>query len=317
MSPQSESDAVDSWRQQVAGAQAILEQANEASGGRWRLESRFADGLLEGAWRVRDGSAVAVLKWHDATAAAFGRGESFATHGPYNPDAVAIVEYLRAEGYPTPAWYGAGATATGAVWSLQEFVDAEAIGPIEPATAELFIELIERQRTIRLPTSVNWNPYIRSHVFGEHATHRRLTSAGEGAIRVLDSALSLAAPYESTSLVDDEMVHCDLSISNVLVRGGRVVAVIDTAGAARGCAAYDALSPVVNGVWWNSDSVAVERLVGYTLTTYGPATVAVVAACLAIETADWYFTHGREHAERPASRLYAWVEDLRHRLARR
>ncbi len=37
----------------------------------------------------------------------------------------------------------------------------------------------------------------------------------------------LAAPYESAALPDDEMVHCDLSLSNILFREGKVTGVVD------------------------------------------------------------------------------------------
>ncbi len=67
------------WRSQLAESNGVLREANAATGSSWRLEARFAAELLQGAWRVRNGAAVAVLKWHDLT-----------TTNLYNPDAPAV-----------------------------------------------------------------------------------------------------------------------------------------------------------------------------------------------------------------------------------
>lgn len=130
---------------------------------------------------------------------------------------------------------------------------------------------------------MSWNPYIRAHVFGPHPSQRPLIAAGGNVRKLLDDAIAFAATYESTALIDSEMVHCDLNVSNILMRDGRLLAVVDIEGTGRGCAVYDVLSPAANGVSWNSDPAAVDRLVSYAVDTYGPGPVAIAVACLVIE----------------------------------
>jgi hypothetical protein len=281
------------WRDQSATAEALLRHVNAETSAAWRLESRFAGGVLQGAWRVRDGSNVAVLKWHDSTSTtATVNTEGFNEHVPYNPDAPAIVDYLRSAGYPTPAWLAAGTTAEGIAWSIQEFVEGETLRELDRAAAAMVIDLVRLQRTLRLPTSMSWNPYIRAHVFGNHRSHRQLTGASDHVRGLLAAALALAAPHESAMLVEDEMVHCDLSVSNLVVCDGRLVAVVDVDGTGRGCA-------------------AIAQLVNYAVEAYGPAPVAINAACLAVETTSWYLTTSAPvHIEAPVARLVDWIENL-------
>lgn len=302
------------WRDYVATAQAILDQVNEETAAAWRLDSRFASGVREGAWRVQDRSTVAVLKWHDLPRSGSTPVAVFTSSAPYNPDAPVIVDYLRAAGYPTPAWLAAGTTADGVAWSIQEFVDGEPLGELDAASAEVFIDLVRLQRTLRLPTTMSWNPYVRAHVFGTHPSHRPLIAAGGDVRKVLAEALAIAAPHESTTLIDTEMVHCDLNVSNLLMRNGRLVAVVDIDGTGRGCAVYDVLSPAANGVWWNSDPAAVDRLVNYAIDAYGPGPVAIAVACLVIETTGWYLTATPARIEHRVARQRSWIDDLRSRL---
>lgn len=219
MSEQAATSMSGRWRDHVATAEASLGHVNEETGAMWRLDSRFASGVLEGAWRVQHESTVAVLKWHDPASSA-----------PYNPDAPTIVEYLRAAEYPTPAWLAAGTTADGVAWSVQEFVDGEPLRELDAASAEVFVHLVRLQRALSPPTVMSWNPYIRAHVFDAHPSHRPLITAGGDVRKLLDDALALAAPYESAALIDSEMVHCDLNVSNILMRNGRLVAVVDIDG---------------------------------------------------------------------------------------
>ncbi len=266
-----------SSRHQVASAARVLEDVKRATGDAWELDGRFARGMLEGAWRVRSGSAAAVMKWHDARSAA-----------PHNPDAPAIVEYLRSEGYPTPAWLASGATEDGVHWSLQGLAGGEPLRELDHESAEIFVEFAQWHRELRLPTESGWNQYVRDHAFGTHPTHRRLRSGGPMVSRLLEAGLSLAAPYEDEALPALEMVHCDLNVGNVLVLDGKLAEIVDVGGSGVGCAAYDLLAPAASGVSWASDTAAVDRLVGHGLATYGPGPLAVATTCLVIEKTVWY-----------------------------
>ncbi len=110
------------------------------------------------------------------------------------------------------------------------------------------------------------------------------------------------------------MVHSDLNVSNLLVRQGQIVGVIDIDAAGRGCAAYDLMSPVINGVYWGSDPIAIERLVSYGLDVYGPGPLAVATASVLIEVTNWYLSCSPAHIEQRAERLLRWLSVERRRL---
>lgn len=291
------------WRDQMTNSGAILAEVNTATGDTWELDGRFAQGRLEGAWRVRRNSVVAVMKWHDPRSAA-----------PYNPDAPAVVEYLRSEGYPTPRWLAAGVTDGGVHWSLQELADGEPLRELDQRSAEIFMELADWHRELRLPTDFGWNQYIREHLYGPHPTHKRLKTGGPNVSRLLETVLSLAFSYEDTPLPADEMVHCDLNVGNVLTVDGKLTAVVDIDGAGLGCAAYDLLSPAATGVSWASDPVAIDRLVQHGLRSYGPGPVTVAIACLVIEKTIWYQRADPNQVEQHAERHLDWVSRLEGQL---
>lgn len=103
---------------QVEATVSVLAEVNLETGAQWQLEGRLAGGVLGGAWRITSETGMAVLKWHDLTSSV-----------PYNPDAPAVVAYIRANGYPTPAWLASGTTRDGIPWSVQELTSREANGP--------------------------------------------------------------------------------------------------------------------------------------------------------------------------------------------
>lgn len=282
---------------------AVLGEANQAMGASWRPESRFGTGMQQGAWRVRDAEVAAVLKWHEPGSAV-----------AYNADIPAVVEHIRSAGYPTPAWLASGVTVDGSAWSIQELVEGEPLRELTVANADMFVELVELQRTLTPPTDLIWNTYVRAVIFDEdHPYHQRLATGGPSLRQLVDEAVALAAPYESATLTETEMVHGDLSVANVLAREGRVVAVVDIDAVGRGCATYDLLSPVVNGISWQSDPRAIERLLRYGLDTYGPAPIALAAACLAIENTVWYLDAVPAESEERVARQLGWLRDLRSR----
>jgi hypothetical protein len=287
------------WGELLQQAEAVLAAANEAIAGAWRLEGRFARGDLSGAWRVRAEGRTAVLKWHDPSSTV-----------PYNPDAPAVVDHLRSTGYPTPAWLASGVTADGMAWSIQELVDADPFRPLDVPMAQEVVQLVDRHRRLRLPTTYQWNGYVRAHVFGRHPSHRRLAEAGPDVRRLLATALEVARTHRDAPMPDDEMVHCDLNVSNLLFRDGELVAVVDIEAAGRGCAAYDLLASAVNGVSWASDPDAVDLLVRHGLATYGPGPVAVVRGGLLVESTSWYLDADPDTIDGRARRHLDWLTGL-------
>ena len=221
-------------------ATSVLAAINDDIGGAWRLEQRMTGGLLGGAWRVNDGSTAAVLKWHDPS-----------SDVPRNPDAPAVVEHIRIAGYPTPAWLASGTTPQGFAWSIQELVEGEPSLHLDATAARRVLDLVRLQRTICPPTAMSWTTFMRDTV-----------ATAPPDLRML------AAPYESAALPDDEMVHCDLSLSNIIFRDGKVTGVVDIDATGRGCAVYDLLNVALNGLTWNAEPDALALLHEYALDTY-------------------------------------------------
>ena len=286
-------------RSQVETAtRSILEDANGQSGTAWRLESRLAGGLLGGAWLVREGALHAVLKWHGPS-----------SEVPRNPDAAAVVAYIRARGYPTPAWLSAGTTTSGDAYSIQEFVPGHALERLDVDAAELIVDLVRLQRTLSPPTDLDWSTFMRDHVFDDAVRRDELSKLGDVVGVAVADAVALAAPYESTVLEDHEMVHCDLSLSNILVDDGRLAGVVDIDAGGRGCAVYDVLAAALNGVVWDADPEAVARLHAYALESYGAGPVAVAAATLVFESIQWFSKSPR--LEQNTSRCRQWLAALK------
>lgn len=276
-----------------------MRAVNDQTGDAWQLDSRFATGVSDGAWRVRRGGTVAVLKWRPASSSL------------HNPDAPAVAEYLRAAQYPTPAWLAWGTTADDQTqWSLQDFVDGEPMRNLDVAAAEVILGLVRKHRELVPPTTRDWNAYMRAHVSTGNLSHRDIAAAGPQFGAVLDDALALADPHTAADLIATEFVHSDFNVANILMRDGAVVAVVDIDSAGRGCAVYDVLSPAINGVSWASDPSAVDLLTDYAVRAYGHAPVAVVAACLVIENVSWYLTADPAGVQARVGRLRGWMHSL-------
>lgn len=262
--------------------------------------SRLAGGVLGGAWLVDDGAHQAVLKWHEPGSTA-----------PRNPDAPAVVDYLRKAGYPTPAWLAAGVTDSGRPYSIQEFVFGDRVRRLDRRVADLIVDLVRLQRTLSPPTTFSWTTYMRDHVFADHASHQHLTSAGGAVADLLAGCVSLAGPYEDVDLPDAEMVHCDLNVSNFILRDGRIAGVVDIDAAGRGCAVYDALTPAIAGVLWGAEPAALRRLHSFAFETYGTAPLLVAGATLVIEGLAWLLESRPDDVPVATDRYGRWLADLR------
>lgn len=189
---------------------------------------RLAGGVNAGAVRVRlGGSADAVLKAAPRT----------------HPDlldetlrARRVVEHMRTRGYPTPAWLGVGATATH-VWHLTELVDAGPAPELTPSLVEQLMEVVELQAGQASEPYDHWSYAWRV------ATGREPVLAGlaghSPSVSALVERLRLVCVDVLPPLQAPDVVHADLNPSNVLVRDGAVVALVDIGNAGSGTRATD------------------------------------------------------------------------------
>ncbi len=166
-----------------------------------------------------------------------------------------VVEHMRRRGYPTPAWLGVGATATH-VWHLTDFVDAAPAPELTPALVEQLMEIIELQAGEASEPYDHWSYAWRvatgqgSAVAGRDPTETpeqsmlrqsmATLSERSPAVSGLVGRLRLVCADVPPPRGAPDMVHADLSTpSNVLVRDGSVVAVVDIGNAGSGTRATD------------------------------------------------------------------------------
>ena len=228
---------------------AVLDDVAGVVGADVTVLGRLPGGVNAGALRVRfAGKADAVLK-------AVPRAHP--DHLAETLRAQRIVEHMRRRGYPTPAWLGVGATATH-VWHLMDFVDAAPVPELTPSLVEQLMEIIELQAGQASEPYDHWS-YAWRVATGQEAGLDYNEAPEQPLLRQSAAGLSrysseVAALVERMRLMcagvppppaAPDMVHTDLNPSNVLVRDGAVVAVVDIGNAGSGTRAID----LINLVW--------------------------------------------------------------------
>ncbi|WP_129788121.1 phosphotransferase family protein [Promicromonospora panici] len=242
----------------------ILDDVAGVVGAEVTLLSRLSGGVNGGATRVQlAGRANAVLKAVPL---------AHPDHLDETLRAQRVVEHMRRRGYPTPAWLGVGATATH-VWHLMDFVDAAPVPELTPSLIEQLMEIIELQAGQASEPYDHWSyawrvatgqdPAVAGRDLNEtpEQSHLRQSLA-----RLPDYSSVVSALVERLRLVcadvpppreAPDMVHADLATpSNVLVRDGAVVAVVDIGNAGSGTRATDLIAllwytfqdPLLDGV---------------------------------------------------------------------
>ncbi|MBI4936586.1 MAG: phosphotransferase [Actinobacteria bacterium] len=206
----------------------VLEAVASVVGAEVTVLGRLPGGVNAGAMRVQlAGGADAVLK-------------VVSRAHPNQLDetlrARRVVEHMRGRGYPTPAWLGVGATSTH-VWHLINYVDAAPVAELTASIVEQLMEIIELQAGQASEPHDHW-----SYAW-------RVTTGRESAVAGLSGYSSkVSALVERLRLVcadlppprgAPDMVHADLNPSNVLVRDGAVVALVDIENAGSGTRATD------------------------------------------------------------------------------
>ncbi|MEQ7005715.1 phosphotransferase [Actinopolymorpha sp. B17G11] len=278
----------------------VLDDVASVVGAKVTVLSRLPGGRHVGATRVQvAGRANAVLK---AVPRAHPRvlDETLRAHR--------VVEHMRRRGYPTPAWLGVGATATH-VWHLMDFVDAAPAPELTPSLVEQLMEITELQAGQASEPYDHWSYSWRvatgqeSAVVGlEFNETPELSRLRQSVARVSEYSPVVSALVERLRVAcadapppreAPDMVHTDLTASNVLVRDGAVVAVVDCLGAGSGTRASD----LTCLVWWSTfqdplDGVR-RRLWTRILELVGWEGAAVLAANHVLHILEFHISQGR------------------------
>jgi len=279
----------------------VLDDVASVVGAEVTLLSLLPGGDHVGAMRVQlAGRANAVLK-------AVPRAHP--THLDEALRAQRVVEHMRRRGYPTPAWLGVGATATH-VWHLMDFVDAAPVPELTPSLVEQLMEIIELQAGQASEPYDHWSYAWRvatgqeSAVGGLHHNETPEQSllresvarlpGYSSEVSALVQHLRLACADVPPPRVAPDMVHADLATpSNVLVRDGAVVAVVDIENAGSGTRATD-LSALV---WYTFEDPLLDgvrrRLWTRILDLVDWEGAAVLAAAQILLSLEWPIRLGR------------------------
>jgi hypothetical protein len=224
----------------------VLDDVASVVGAEVALLGRLPGGLNGGATRVQlAGRADAVLK-------AVPRAHP--NHLNETLRAQRIVDHMRRHGYPTPAWLGVGATSTH-VWHLMDFVDAAPEPELTPSLVEQLMDIIELQAGQASEPYDHWSYAWRVATGQECVAGLDLTETPEqsslrqsiaglsgysSVVSALVERLRIACADVPPPPEAPDMVHADLATpSNILVRDGAVVAVVDIGNAGSGTRAGD------------------------------------------------------------------------------
>lgn len=259
----------------------VLEDVASVVGAEVTLLGRLPGGVNAGAFRVHvPERGVAVLK-------------AVPRPHPNQLDetlrAQRVVEHMRGQGYPTPAWLGVGSTTTH-VWHLMEFVDAVPVTELTSSIVEQLMEIIELQAGQASEPYDHWSYAWRV------ATGRELAlaelSAYSAAVSALVGRLRLVCAEVPPPRTAPDMVHADLNPSNVLVRHGAVVALVDIGNAGSGTRATD-----LTTLQWYTFRDALDevrrQLWTKTLAVVGWEGAAVLAATQILLQLEWPVRLGR------------------------
>jgi aminoglycoside phosphotransferase (APT) family kinase protein len=259
----------------------VLADVATVVGAEVTLLSRLAGGFNAGAVRVQlAGRANAVLK---------AELRAHPNHLDETLRAQRVVEHMRRRGYPTPAWLAVGATATH-VWHLMDFVDAAPAPGLTPSIVEQLMEIIELQAGQASEPYDHWS-YAWRVATGQESAVAGL-SEYSSVVSALVERLRLVAADVPPPREAPDMVHADLNPSNILVRDGAVVAVVDIENAGSGTRATD-----LTTLQWHTfqdplDGVR-RRLWTRNLALVGWEGAAVLAATQILLQLEWPIRLGR------------------------
>ncbi|MFB7763310.1 MULTISPECIES: phosphotransferase [Streptomyces] len=211
-------------------ARQIVADANHTHGTSYHLVEPMNAGFQAGTWLLHNReNERAVLKWSP------NRGSA-----QQILRAADAVERARDAGYPTPAWLAVGIAKSGFPYHIQQYVPGSSPRRLTAEVAERLLTVLEQQRGLDVDPEHCWSRYARNRLAGEwdHARQAVADSGGEGR-RFVAALDALVASFGQVELPSEDLVHGDFRLDNVLLRWGRVVAVIDIEALGSGTRAFD------------------------------------------------------------------------------
>jgi aminoglycoside phosphotransferase (APT) family kinase protein len=288
----------------VPSPEEVVEDANALTGRAWRVVAPMAGGYQNGAHLIEDDDGQYILKWSPRVDWA----ERVAKTASY-------VAIARAAGYPTPAWLAHGVTRGGLPFHVQELVEGDSADLGDANLVDEIFRITALQRELCFEEATDWTWYVTDVAFNNHGGHQTdLLAAGEATADAVRCAVDLAGE-PGAPLVRHEMVHGDFSIDNMVVRDGRVVALVDIEAVGTGCASFDLLAPARQDYIWGERRVA-GRLMEEAIRRDGPAYFGIAVAAHVINILAFGLDHWSiDDVQGAAVAALTWIEDCRTLLA--
>jgi hypothetical protein len=259
-------------------AEHVLELIREHRGLTLRSAGVFTGGEV-GATDVRgeDGSRF-VLKWWDGDAAAGRR-------------AAAIVERLRARGYPIPRFVIADDLG-GVTVMLQEHVAGTVSDDVSTATVERLLVLNGLQAGLGDTEPADWSTYIAGsllHGCEGYCVHQSLRDYDRRTAALLETIRTTGEAVRD--LPSGDVVHIDFHHRNVLLDDGAVAAVIDWEGCRSGDAAFDLVTLAFGLTVARVPAAARDRVWEAARRRAEPKALRAYVAHMALRQVDWSIRH--------------------------
>lgn len=257
---------------------SVVAELNVALGTDYRLVRQLTGGFQSGAYELTGG---VVLKWTDD-----------AGWAPRVRRAAELVRRARAAGYPTPEWLTVGTTAAGSPYQLQAFVPGTPVrdySVVDESLARELIAICDLQRDLLPEDGVSWSGWARGVVLdGWDGVWERVRPYGGELLRRYGE---LCAPYRNAVLPENDFVHGDLNLGNLIVDNRQVTGIVDIEAAGCGSRAYDLISLATSAARDGARPGVDELFVEAALRAGGRATVAFCAAAAYVSIAE--FVHDR------------------------
>jgi hypothetical protein len=168
-----------------------------------------------------------------------------------------IVHGLIADGYPAPRFLDVGAV-DGAVYTIQEYVDAQVPRRLPTTAPAVLLELWQRHATA-LPGSAgaDWGTDLIARI--GRVTELRDKMTDPTIHRIIDHTLEIADNADPQVFRTDDVVHGDFHPGNVLVHNEVVAAIIDWESARPGDSRADLIRMYSALASWSHPGSAVFR----------------------------------------------------------
>jgi len=194
-------------------------------------------------------------------------------------------------GWPAAAWLRTGRLPNGTAYVVQEFVDGEPLTTIDRSAAEAVVRANRTQRGIgpdaAFDDSAQLLAVTRSHPWRSAVADR--SSAGRA---VVDRGAQLIRTRGSETLPSDDVVHGDLSASNLLRDPTGRIRFVDTETVGRGTRVRDLadlLRQCALATWDSTEAEAV--LAGEARSIAGNGVFTTCLVAVSVNNLAWWAEH--------------------------